>query len=375
MNFSAGKLVFIMTACIMIKLVITSEHTFSPKCGRQQSPCATLSDFAFPSSGNILMNFLPGVHSLPAETTVRNRDMFVIMGTSKQTFIDCNAASRFRAHLQLEGITRIRIENVTFRGCNFEIRTSNNTFIYRSVFLNSEYGALEFFNSFNVSIDRSSFKNNSESSFDGVLQFERCNGIEITRCNFTNNDGSNFHNNSASSFGGVIKADNGGNFLFITNSTFTNNNVGAFGGIINIDSSGDFTVIISCVFSFNNAGSFGSDVRVDGATHATVLASSFSHNRAGGFGGSIKTDSRNSRATVDCTQFFNNSRNFDVEPNTLSLFNSTLCAETYALGEEGTCLDNDDCEGKCWSHDIKLQVSGFSLAHCPDPSCKACPCF
>ncbi len=95
-----------------------------------------------------------------------------------------------------------------------EFSQSNNTKIKRSRFLNGTNGALEFSSSFNVSIVKSLFDNNGDSSFGGVIEFSNSRGIEVSQSNFTNN-------NIVSSFAGLINMDT--SIGFISCSHFHNN--------------------------------------------------------------------------------------------------------------------------------------------------------
>lgn len=69
---------------------------------------------------------------------------------------------------QLVTAQEINTPEISFIGCNLMITDSNNT--SQSTFLNSTNGALELIRCFNISIGQSSFRDNQDSAFGGVLE-------------------------------------------------------------------------------------------------------------------------------------------------------------------------------------------------------------
>lgn len=349
--------------CLVIVISLAVGHarliTVSPNCPTSSS-CVTLPNLVLPSSGNVSIVLLSGVHSFESSLTIQNRASVSITGTPGETIVNC--ATQRSENLRLSRISNILIRGITFEGCNFDVVRCNNTNIRRSSFVNGTNGALEFSNCFNISIDRSSFTSNRDSSFGGVIEISSSKKFAITRSNFTNNYVSsfsavidvtsassgfisccNFHNNSAGAFGGVVKTESD-SVIFVTNSSFTENQVDAFGGVVIGDSGAESVTVISCVFAFNRADSFGGALKMEDGI-ANVLASDFSSNRAGGFGGAIVVD-RSGQVDVDCTHFFNNSRThfYTGRNSILSVQNTSTCVARYALGAAGICQDHIDCE-------------------------------
>ncbi len=143
-----------------------------------------------------------------------------------------------------------------------------------------------------MSIDKSLFDNNGDSSFGGVIEFSNSRGIEVSRSNFTNNivsphagvismdtsigfiSCSHFRNNSVDPYGGIVKTDR----TSFTNSSFTENRLDYYGGAILLDGSGDHVIVISCVFKFNTAQT--GVICLDSVNDIQVLVSQFLHNTA-----------------------------------------------------------------------------------------------
>ena len=315
----------------------------------------SINELVLPPTGSVSLIFLPGVHELSFPVTIGDRERVSVVGTLGETIIDCTTGF---INLELLRISSIDIKNIAFVGCNVMITGCNNTEISQSSFLNGTNGALELIQCFNISIDQSSFRNNQDSAFGGILEISASRNFSITRSNFTDNIISssftsvidaanttgfvsccNFTNNSVSSFGKIVNIISQ-SVLFITNSTFIGNEAGSFGCIIGTESV-DVVTLISSVFTSNNVGSFGGIVKSDGVS--TILASDFSNNRAGGFGGTISGDT-DSQITIDCSIFFNNSAFSVNDVSSFSLRNTTVCAERFAIGGAGTCMV-DDCEG------------------------------
>ena len=206
-----------------------------------------------------------------------------------------------------------------------------------------------------VHVTKSIFTENTvSSSFDAVLQF-RSDYVEVTRSNFSGNVADvfggiigtynvsgfvsccYFHNNSVRVFGGIIRTE-GRTSIYVTNSTFMENSASSFGGIILVDSSSDYVGVISSAFTFNRG--YDGVINLDSAGEVAILASDFSHNT----GPAINIDSSSGYATVDCTNFYNNS-GYGYNSQNVHIKNTTFCSENFALGQQGTCAAHD-CGGK-----------------------------
>ncbi len=143
----------------------------------------------------------PLTHNLDS-LSIQNRAHLLLVGKTGATVINCT--TQRSSNLRITRLARVTIRNIIFVGCNMEFSQSNNTEIEGSRFLNGTNGALEFSHSFNVSIDKSLFDNNGDTSrYGGVIKFSYSRGIEVSRSNFTNN-------NTTSSYSGSINMD--GNF-------------------------------------------------------------------------------------------------------------------------------------------------------------------
>ena len=365
----------IVVAFLLVHLAsaqVGDTITTSPTCIPYSHACITFSEALLSSSARLSITLLPGVHTLSSSIQVGNRARFSMAGTFGETFVNCTPPSR--TYVRLNGISSMSISNITFTGCHFEIRESNNTDILQSAFVNgtSTSGALEFSSCSNITIDRSRFMNNQyrhdsyyyhyiPNDVGGVVEMIGSTGIAITHCNFSNNDifsvlyavrsegyvsCCSFRNNSVQSHGGVVKSTTASRMV-ITNSSLIYNDVSSYGGIIYVDHS-SVLAVISSVLQYNGASSYGGVVLSEGTT--TILASDFSHNRAGQNGGAIKSSDPGGRISVDCTRFRNNSNpgnsGFSVPSGGLSVRISTSCWEQYAAGADGTC-DSNDCVGIC----------------------------
>lgn len=350
----------LLVATLLLATIVHAQKiTVSPSCS--SFSCVTLPELELniPSSGSVALVLLPGVHaSFPSRLTIGGRANFSITGTPDDTIINCTAQRS--QNLLLQEISSIVFKDIIFKGCNIEIRNSNNTKISQCVFANGTNGALEFSNSFGISIDQSIFTNNRDSSFGGVIEISRSRNFVITRSNFTNSDVSSFgsvigaqnstgyiscckfRNNSVDSFGGIVKTESG-SIVFVTNSSFIENRADSFGGVILSESGTESVTLISCVFKFNILSSFGGVVKLEAGV-GNVLASAFSHNRAGSFGGTIAGEGPVKIAVV-CNQFLNTTANSLRRGAVTEEQTSEACGEQYALGEEGICL-HGECEGK-----------------------------
>ncbi len=352
-----NKILFALVVTI-ISIQLSEQITISTSCSDPAPRCYTLSGITLPPASNLTLDLLPGTHNLDS-LSIQNRAHLSLVGQTGATVINCT--TQRSSNLLITRLARVTIRNIIFVGCNLQFSQSNNTKIKGSRFLNGTNGALEFSSSFNVSIDKSLFNNNGDSSFGGVIEFSNSRGIKVSRSNFTNNNivssfaglinmdtsigfisCSHFHNNSAGSFGGIIKTDST-SFLYVTNSSFTENRLDSFGGVILLEGSGDHVIVISCVFKFNTAGSFSGVINLDSTGEIQVLASEFLHNIASGgvFGGTIYTRSSAGVVTIDCTRFLNTTANYAISgSDIMTLRNSTSesCQRRFSIGDSGVCL-------------------------------------
>ena len=108
----------------------------------------------------------------------------LILGTPEETIVTCTL--RDQKNLLLRRLSNVNIKGITFVGCSFEIRESNNTKISQSVFVNGTDRILEVHDCFNVSIDQSSVQNNTGGP---LLDVERSVNVSIDQSFFQNNNG------------------------------------------------------------------------------------------------------------------------------------------------------------------------------------------
>lgn len=351
-------MLLLVFATIFFARSVTASHVqeiVSPTCNSSTPSCVTLTEFLYLHSSSLNIVLLPGVHTLGSHTA-ENGAHFLMTGTPGKTIVNC---TRYRYNLYLNRIsTSITINGITFQGCSFYIRNSGNTYISRSVFSNNSlYGSLRFADSYNISVDQSSFRNNHPSySSDSVLQITRSENVAITHTNFTTNGDSrfrccssravlslnsissgytsccNFHNNTVNSYsGGVLRISSSlESQFFVTNSSFTENSALSSSSIIRSTSS--VTIVRSTFFS-NTAGSYGI-VQISGGV-GTIIASNFVNNV-----GSLTSRLYASQMFFDCTGFLHNSA--PVQTALLSIHNSVACATRYKVD---TCQSNSSCKG------------------------------
>ena len=341
-------LAVLMLCVIKARISSSSEFTISPTCFSQS--CYTINTIR-PTTTNITLNFLAGVHKISSVVSIQRKKYVEFRVNSGQATIAC-MPRRYGANIRISDVSKIQISGLTFSGCNIEFIRTNDTAIDESNFIDGANGAFEFSNSYNVTIDKSSFNNNSDSAFGGVLEFSNTKGVEITRSNFYNNHVSSFagvitfstssgfigcttfHSSSADSFGAIVNLESGSG-LYVSNSSFKNNSASSFGGIINLDSSNDNVVVINSVFTDSSVGYRDGVINVDaGKASATIIASKFINTTSiySSFGHSVY--SYNSKSViVDCSDFVNSII------LTQFLQNNTGLCEGHDLEDSATCED------------------------------------
>lgn len=137
MDLAAIRFLFAVTA-VMIKITKAGVYTISP------TPCLScvlLSEFVVPSSNNIpdiSLAFTQGTHSLTTQLYIRDKELVSFKGALGKTIVECSYTNdhwREKAFM-VERVSTLSIENITFVGCSFRVMYADNTYVFRSSFLN-----------------------------------------------------------------------------------------------------------------------------------------------------------------------------------------------------------------------------------------------
>ena len=251
-------------------------------------------------------------------------------------------------------------------------------------FNNASYGGALAGHQSILTINQSSFSNNSAQQVGGVMRFLAHNSVTVVdsyfRFNTAENGGvlyadgsdiniqsSDFIDNEAFISGGVLYVTNGGNVDVDSNCSFTGNHVESHGGVMSL-SHGTTAAIHSCMFDANRAAgrrgvvdlqrsnltvsgssfdsstarTYGGVVNANGST-IVVISSSFTYNSAMQRQGGALNLWMNSNATIESSNFSNNSARLSgggismEEKCTITLYNSNLNLNS-AINEKGGAI-------------------------------------
>ncbi len=351
-SYIFSLITFIVIFPTLFDVSSSVEINFSPSCSGFN--CSLLSTFrpVPPPSANLTLVFSPGVHRMSSSTLSLLGHKFVELkpeSTGNKTIILCTSTPLLFGsptyNLAITYAAEVKISNLMFSGCNVQLSRVNKTVIQNTEFFNGSNGAIDFWNSYDIMIDESTFKNNRHSSYRGavisisdgslatiqnsivtnhccsiLLQLSSVAGIKITGSNFTNNsvtsqvigmtscssvtiDKSSFNKNTASSRDGIIMFSSTKGFK-ITRTNFTNNYVLSLSGIIMLSNSFGY---IGCSNIYNNSvGSHSAVMRIQHASSVSLYNSTFDSNRAQSHGGIVISDSGSS-VSVYNSKFDHNS--------------------------------------------------------------------
>jgi autotransporter family porin len=140
----------------------------------------------------------------------------------------------------------------------------------------SQYGGAIYNGGGTLTVDNSTFTNNSAFFFGGAIYNENDGNLTVDNCTFTNNTAEHVD-------GGAIANSDG--TLTVVNCTFTNN-TGSTGGAICNENGGTLTVDNS-TFTNNTARGRGGAIGNFGGTNLTIENSTFTNNTASSTGGAI----------------------------------------------------------------------------------------
>ena len=381
-NYTATLLAVLWLCVIKAKVSTSIEVTISPRCFGRISSCRTLSTvptatnliLTFQPGEHILASSI---------VLFQHKQLLELKGSGRASIVCTTSRRRYNPNIRLSQNSKVKISGLTFSGCNIQFIQTNNTALRNTNFIDGANGAFQFSNSYNVTIDKSNFNNNIGSSFSNTKgieitrsNFSGCNirfirtnntamrntnfidgangafqfsnsynvtidksnfnnntgssfsntkGIEITRSNFSNNRASyfsgvirffsstgsigctNFHDNSANSYGGVVSLASG-SALYVSNSTFKNSTLSSRGGVIHLDSTNDNVIVVSSVFMDSVIGYGGGVINLDAAkSSATLISSKFISTwywrYSSSIGSAVYSDSTD--VIIDCCEFIN----------------------------------------------------------------------
>ena len=222
-------------AQILTSLLIFSTMEYSkgkkivlhPSCTGNETQCLTLAGLTVPSSQNITLVLLPGVHQV-SSTLVFRWNYWTIkgMGSDNATILACSPVDRDDYNIRFWRNFHTELSDLFFSHCKVHFDETNNTIIRRSVVLSSSNGLFYFTGCRNVTIFQSDFKDKPSSGWS-VIYFTNTWGIKVIRSRFLNNS-------IASRHGAVIAVRN--SYGKIKCNNFFNNTVySTLAGIIKVD--------------------------------------------------------------------------------------------------------------------------------------------
>ena len=364
----ANKGVLILAVVLLLLLAHISlsyslKLTIYPSCSGRSESCLTLNSLSSHMAPVISLIFAPGIHRYTSSSNLAFRNArfieFKALSSNAKTTVMCRSPYWSRICIQIRNSKNISVTGLTFSDCYLYISGSRNIVISTSKFINNHYSVLNVHYSHNITVDRCTFLNNSDSTYRSIIQFSQSSAIKYTRNNFTYNTISsnggvtfvhskgfvgccNFHYNYVSSYEYGIIALQSSSLITVTNSTFDDKSVLSSSSILTLKSAGDSLVIVSSSFTVGTNNRYNRLLYLgDSGASATIIASKFvgaySTSRYQWYHSPIYSMSRD--IAVYCTTFINMTLPLQYFKN-----RAGLC-EQYRGPDAETC-ENSQCQSK-----------------------------
>ena len=357
-----------LTCGVTLHVRPTSTNTSCPT-----HPCQTLSEYAhdpgrYFNDSNLILQFLPGNHTLDINLTITNIHKLEIHGALLPTRVFCTSHVGFT----FSSIHRVSIDDLAFVACATRRHTYYTTYyglhlqsvqmveIVDCTFQDSYGSALGVVDS-RVVLRDSNFLNNCRLCPNGRCDwgFTRCygGGVFARRSILSITGSSSFSGNSAWD-GGGLGAEDRSNVIISGNTTFSGNSAGyKYGGGGGVSASDSSNVYISgnTTFSDNSASLNGGGVSAWRSSNVYISGNTtFSGNSASRDGGGVSAWHSSNVYISGNTTFSSNSASDDGGGVSVDSSNVYISGNTTFSGNSAS----DDGGGVSAWDSSNVDISG-----------------